>query len=146
MMQIDSLAQYWLETLRLGSSISSFLLHCGRQLELSGEFGHDRKFWRRNETLCINVTDYAELKSALGICKSCSVLQLSTYKHVNSQYKIIFKIQCIISGGDYAAMCSEILLLIYIILKLALCSIHWAVFDFSAMSGTGSKQFRRILK
>ena len=30
MMQIDSLAQYWLETLRLMSFLSSPLLYCGR--------------------------------------------------------------------------------------------------------------------
>ena len=49
------------------SFLSSPLLHCERQLGLSGELGHDRKFWRRNETLCVDVDDYAELKSALGI-------------------------------------------------------------------------------
>ena len=49
------------------SFLSSSLLYCGRLLGLSGEFGHDRKFWRRNETLCVDVNDYAELKSALVI-------------------------------------------------------------------------------
>jgi hypothetical protein len=49
------------------SFLSSPLLHCGRQLGLSCEFGRDRKFWRRNETLCVDVTEYAELKSALGV-------------------------------------------------------------------------------
>jgi hypothetical protein len=48
------------------SFLSSPLLYCGRQLGLSGELGRDRTFWRRNETLCIDVTEYAELKYALG--------------------------------------------------------------------------------
>jgi hypothetical protein len=49
------------------SFLSSPLLYCGRQLGLLGELGRDRKFWRRNETLCVDVNDYAELKSSLGI-------------------------------------------------------------------------------
>jgi hypothetical protein len=49
------------------SFLSSPLLHCGRQLGLSGELGRSRKFWRRNETLCVDVDDYAELEYALGI-------------------------------------------------------------------------------
>jgi hypothetical protein len=146
MIQIDSLASYLLETVRLMSFLSSPLLYCGRQLGLSGELGRDRKFWRRNDTLCTNGTEYAELKSALGYLKQCFVLQLSTLKHVNSQYKIILKIQCIISGWDSAAMRSKILLVLHIILKLLIFSIQYTVVYCSAMSATGSKQFRRILK
>jgi hypothetical protein len=48
------------------SFLSSPLLYCGRQHGLLGELGRDRKLWRRNETLCIDVTEYYELKSALG--------------------------------------------------------------------------------
>jgi hypothetical protein len=48
------------------SLLSPPLLYCGLKLGLSDELGRDRKFWRRNETLCIHVTEYAELKSALG--------------------------------------------------------------------------------
>jgi hypothetical protein len=131
---------------RIMSFLSSPLLYCGRQLGLCGDLGRDRKIWRRNETLCIDVTEYAELKSALGILKSCFVLQLSTLKHVNSQCKIIFKIQCNCSGRDSAAMCSEILLVTHVILKLVIFSIQYTVFGCSAMSATVSKQFRRILK
>jgi hypothetical protein len=49
------------------SFLSSPLLYCGRQIGLLGELGRDRKLWRRNETLCVDVNDYAELKYALGI-------------------------------------------------------------------------------
>jgi hypothetical protein len=49
------------------SFLASPLLYCGPQLGLSDELGHDRKFWRRNEILCVDFNDYAELKSALGI-------------------------------------------------------------------------------
>jgi hypothetical protein len=65
MIPIDSLILT--RTVRLMSFLSSPLLYCGRQLGLLGELGRDRKFWRRNETLCVDVNDYAELKSALGI-------------------------------------------------------------------------------
>jgi hypothetical protein len=46
------------------SFLSSPLLYSGRQLGLSGELGRDRKFWLRNETLCVDVTEYVELKYA----------------------------------------------------------------------------------
>jgi hypothetical protein len=49
------------------SYLSFPLLYYERQLGLSGELGRDRKFWRRNETICVDVTEYAELKSALVI-------------------------------------------------------------------------------
>jgi hypothetical protein len=65
MIPIDSLDSCLLGTVRSMSFLSSPLLYCGRQLGLSDKLGRDRKFWRRNETLCIDVTEYAELKSAL---------------------------------------------------------------------------------
>jgi hypothetical protein len=58
MIPVDFLASYLLETVRLMSFLSSPLLYCGRQLGLSGELGRDRKFWRRNKTLFIDVTEY----------------------------------------------------------------------------------------
>jgi hypothetical protein len=75
-------------------------------------FGHDGKFCRRNETLCVDRNEYAELKYALRIYKLCSVLQLSPIKHVNTHYTIqnIFKIQCIVSERDCTAMSPDILL------------------------------------
>jgi hypothetical protein len=146
MMPIDFVAPYWQETLRLWFFENFSLIILWTATGIVGEFGHgefgtDRKFWRRNETLCVDETDFSELKSAFGIWNACSVLQLSTLEHVNSQYKIIFKIQCNISGQDFAAIRSEILLLRYIILRLELFSIQWAAFGCSTMSGTGSNNF-----
>jgi hypothetical protein len=61
--------------------------------------------------LCVDVNDYDKLIYGLKIHNACSVLQLSTLEHINSQCKIIFKIQGIISGRDFAAIGAEIWLL-----------------------------------
>jgi hypothetical protein len=91
---------------------------------LSGKFGHDRKICSKHVTMSAGVNEFAELISALRIFSACSVLQLLALKHENSQYKIIFKMQGNISGRDFAAIGSDLLLVIHIILKLALFYIH----------------------
>jgi hypothetical protein len=146
MMQIDYLAQFLLETLYFGVLFLFTFVTPWTITRIVAWFGHDREFSSKNETLCVDVNYYAELTHALKILKTCSVLQLSTLKHVNSQHKIIFKIQFIISERDFAAICSEVLHLLHIKLNLEIFSIQRAVFDCLEMSGTWSKQFQRILK
>jgi hypothetical protein len=100
-------------TLQFGGS-NWFIQHATIQWKIKNYSLTFQQFLRRNETLCFDVNDYAELISGLRIWNSCSVPQLSTLEQVNSQYKIIFKTQGVISGRDFAVIGSNTLLVIYI--------------------------------